>query len=69
MFSHRCLVSFTVDQDALSLSEVKEHLLERNSSLEALGYPILTVSQGKKYMIVSTFTVYITNHIIMYVCM
>lgn len=50
MFSLRCLVSFTVDQDALSLSEIKEHLIERNSSLEALGYPILTVSQGKKCM-------------------
>ena len=44
--SHRCFISFTVDQDALSLSEIKELLVERNSSLEALGYPILAVSQG-----------------------
>ena len=44
--SHRCFVSFTVDQDVLSLSEIKELLVERNSSLEALGYPILAVSQG-----------------------
>jgi len=42
----RCLVSFTVEQNALTLSEIKEHLIERNSSLEALGYPILEVSQG-----------------------
>lgn len=43
----RCLVSFTIEQNTLSLSEVKEHLMERDSSLESLGYPILEVSQGK----------------------